>query len=216
MSIIENIKYLVFLFTILIAESVSANPTVSNDLQEILIQQSERVKSGHDDMRAYRTALRDLANNGDPVAQFLFSVISIGDDNLDNETIVKYLHSSASNGCAGSAGILAIKYFSENNNRAGVIWLKYAAENGDASSQAILGQYYIAGKNGLNKNETEGFAWKRLALKQSYSKGVSSQLKMFELQTGESLHSQSVEARFERLLEEIGIQPFYLCGQSTP
>jgi hypothetical protein len=208
-------KYLILLSTILIVGSVLAHPTVSNELQEILIQQSEKVKSGHNDITAYRAELEKLADTDDIVAKFLFSTISLG-DNWRNKKVVKYLHDSASQGCAGSAGILAIKYLSESKIKVGIMWLKYAAENGDAVSQTALGQYYISGEMGLKKDTTEGLAWKRLAIEQSYSKGLSSQLKLFEIQNGEALNSQAVEVRFRQLLEEIGIQPFYACGQSVP
>ena len=206
-------KYIVILFTLAKVDFVLATPVVTEELQEILYRQAERVSNGNYDLTAYRGELVNLADRNDPVAQFLYSAVSVA-ENIYDELVEKYLHASAKNGCAGSAGILAIVSLSKDKFDIGLMWLRFAARNGDAVSQLTLGQSYIDGNLGLAKDVVEGFAWQLMAIEQTFSKAIYGQLELSRISNRQFFENPEVQSRYKTLKKRIGVHPFYACGQT--
>jgi len=191
-------------------------PEIGPVLQQLLVEHADRLAGGSDDQTTFNRGLNDLAEKGDPVAQFLWAVSGAHEDGAKIE---KLLLNSASSGCVGAAGILGLMYIDKRQFKSGGYWLRYAAENGDAGSQVMLANFYLAGINNFRKDSTEGIAWLRMAERQTYSSGTWTYIvtRIFELE--HSLASQAkseVTKRFGELETKIPFVDYHLCGQSGP
>lgn len=211
-----KIKLLIALISsALICSTAAGAPELSQKMLGIFKEHSERVKAGNVSIRELLSELNRQANEGDPIAQFFYVTMGASENGFDKEAR-KHLQSSASNGCAGSAGVLATVFFSEENYVQGLMWLKYAAKNGDANAQYQLGKAYLKGRYGTTKNEVEGVSWILIAKDQSYSNGLDSIIQIDLINKVDLISSEQVRSRYFSLKTEIGQFPMYPCGQSLP
>jgi len=98
--------------------------------------------------------IRSAAESGHAPAEFVLGTSLLSDPTAS----AKWLTRSATHGCAGAAGILALSYLGDQP-AFGSRWLRYAAEQGDRMSQIMIGQAYGRGAYGLSVDKINAFAW---------------------------------------------------------
>lgn len=201
----------------LCAAVVNASPpAIGSALQQLLAAQADHMAAGGDDRTAFNRGLNNLAEKGDAVAQFLLAVSDMNENAAKQE---KLLLNSASGGCVGAAGLLGLMYIDNQQLKSGSYWLRYAAENGDAGSQVMLANFYLAGENNFEQDLIEGLAWLRLAEKQAHSSGAWTYIIIRVSELERSLASQDKSRainRFRELETRIPFFDYHLCGQSQP
>ena len=194
-----------------------AAPVISQQLRDAFARQQQRAQANNQDMNAFKNDMKDLADKGDPVAQFYYAVLNDSDNPYTPENL-KYLQNSANGGCAGAAGLIAM-YYSTKNKGMGKYWLEYAAKNGEANSQFMIAMNYFSGENGYIKDPAASYGWLLLASAQVYSKGLQSQIEMI-LFNMNGQYSKEQISKGKKIYSEhrkkYEIQPFHICGQMLP
>ncbi|MBI5753292.1 MAG: sel1 repeat family protein [Hydrogenophilales bacterium] len=203
-------------FLLLATTSVWATPpTPSSHLKEAFQRDVERIKQGINDPQVFKSEIEIIAQEGDPIAQFLFGVQIMRDRH--QEALV-WLRKAAKAGCAGASGVVGGALLAENNPE-GLTWLQQAADGGDANAMMMIAKLYESGMMKHKRSLPYAVAWAELAAQQSYSRGLSFALPGFidELSKRLSTEEKSEYRKMKlSLTEKHPMVPFYLCGQSLP
>lgn len=214
-KMMRKICIVIFLISPCLPVSIQAAPAVSKELREAMSRQQQRALNNNKDLTAFKNELKPLADKGDPVAQFFYAVTSGHPFTKSN---LKYLHASANEGCAGSAGIIAM-YYAEKNSAMGRYWLQYAAKNGDGNSQLTLGLNYFKGLNGFAKMPVKGYAWLLHSRDQIYSRAAQLTVEMMLMQLNPDISNKlksEGQKYYLKLKKKYPVKPYYLCGQMIP
>lgn len=200
--------------------AVQSAPEFSPGVRDAFRKMQERVKSGNREKDTLIKDLTPLAEGGDPVAQFFVALLT-PPSQMDRKTRLKYLHQSASAGCAGAAGVIGGYALEENKTTQALYWLKFAAKEGDGFSKVLLANLYLDGKDGMKQDMAEGYAWLLLAKEHAVpqSAGMAAQMKLLQLESDSRIDAEIrhvAESRYRDLAKEYVVQPVYPCGQSVP
>lgn len=115
--------------------------------------------------------VRKAAEGGNLEAQALLGLFHFSGHGAakDAKEALKWLRPAAEKGYPKAEGLLGFVLVTAEevrNTAEGVRWLKKAAQDGDPFAQLQMGEILVAGKAGLEKNETGGIAWFRKAAEQ--------------------------------------------------
>lgn len=163
-------RYIVFallLFTCVSANSASS--TITDEFIQILKKNATEKSKGTNDPKKFFSKVIELANKGDPSAQFLLGLTMIKER---RDMAQKYLTASARSGCVGAETGLGILAMLNKQSAVGVAHFKTAAKKGDAMAQAAIAGMIARGENGYEKNLAKAYAWLRLAERQTFSNGA--------------------------------------------
>jgi TPR repeat protein len=112
--------------------------------------------------------LKRAADQNHPDAQALLGLAHLTGRAVTRnpEEAVKWLRPAAEKGYPKAGGLLALALISAaevRNEAEAANWARKAAENGDPLGQALLGDFLLFGRAGLEKDEAAGAGWTRRA-----------------------------------------------------
>jgi TPR repeat protein len=214
------LRSVVFLASVICVSAINplcakADVQPSEEMKQVMRAQATRVQRGEKSLDEFRNALRQPAESGDPVAQFMLATLLM---EQDREGAMKLMTSSAEKGCAGAAGVLAMYSFSQNSLDAEE-WLRRAVDGGDAASMMMRSSFYYRGDRGHGRSLSDALAWAQLAKARSHNRGLSVGVEQFIEKLRSEMSDQQI-SRASVLLPELEQKypqrAFYVCGQSTP
>lgn len=201
----------IFVLALICSLASAKEATITPEFIELLKKNHDEKSLGTNNPEDFLSALKAIADKGDPSAQFLHGML-IARDN--RSTAKEYLSLSAAAGCAGSEGMLAAINMIEKNNDESVKLFKSSANKGDALAQAAIYGFYKRGDYGFEQSDIKAYAWLMLAQRQAYSDGglKAIEQRMSEMGLSDAdLKKANIE--YKALAKKIKKQDYYFCGQ---
>jgi len=192
-----------------------AHPVGSPALFDAMKRQMDRAQQGMRGTDAFRADLQPVADAGDPVAKFFLGNLLINSDVASARSL---LTASATAGCAGAAGALAMLYAKDDAGESRK-WRQIAIDGGDATAMVLMSGALKSGAFGEKKDTAVAIAWAELAWSQTYSTGMRTALtnEIAGMKAALSRDDISRASKMEAALKASHpkVSP-YPCGQATP
>jgi TPR repeat protein len=212
----EKMKTIILIFIGLTCGSAFAEePKAGNELTLALVKNREEMKRGTNDFDRFLPTVKRIADDGDPVAQFIYGTFMAA---TNKKLSMRYLTLSSEKGCAGATAMLGVVSMVLKDYERAVNYFKQAAIKGDAGAQAGLAGFYMRGEHGFPKDISMALAWAKLAERQIYSIGSLDAIRQY-LKEIKSSATQDEIKRGENIFSELSVKypkkAYYMCGQSN-
>ncbi len=213
-------KYYIIFICFFIQQSIVYAESDDVIFQQLLHNHGQALQQGKNDNKALLSGLRMLSSKNHKESQYMLGVLGLT-GLVEPKELIKNLHQSESNGCAGAAGIIATLYmkgeFVPKNEQIALGWVQNTAERGDFSSQMLLGGMYSEGTKLVKIDKIISYSW--LYQASLIEKPAALPIKVILISLNQKLSPQEIKTAKnlanQRLEESGGIQK-YFCAHSTP
>jgi hypothetical protein len=191
----------------------SAESTITEEFIQLLKENTAKKAAGTNDFKQFFFRLTELADKGDPSAQFLVGMTVL---NARRNVAEKYMAASAQSGCAGAEMGLGLLAMLNKQPTTGIAHFRAAAEKGDAMAQVAISGIYERGDNGFDKSLPKAYAWLRLAERQTFSNGGLLAIRDAMKKLRGSMTEDDIvnsEKDFSEISVAIPKVNYYFCGQ---